>query len=150
MVDIDSLLSFGIPGFLHEHGNHAVKTGLHFPEYNPESADIQEHVVRVAEHHIVCRRVVEAGVPGGADASVRLLEVLDFKGIRVQKVLFKKNIGAIIHDDDPDVFHFDGLLDCDGIKQRLDHLIRLVVLWYENLKFHWSGRLLSLVTYEIS
>ena len=78
VVDVDRLLLDGISRFFYEHGHHRVEwRDVHLPEKHPQTAGVEEHVVVVAEHHVVRSRRVQRSVTSRRHPTMRDVDLLD-------------------------------------------------------------------------
>ena len=136
MVDVGDLPGTRKPGFLDENGDQTVKARPHFLEDDPQAAGVVKEIVRIAEHHIFRCGIIETGVSGRRHSPVRFFIILDGKRVAPQQRVREEYIGAVIADDNPNLIEGDVLLEGDAVQERLDDLIRFLVLRDENLQFH--------------
>ena len=112
VLDEDGLAGVRANDLFHELGRHSVESACHLSKYDRKSAHMAEHIVGVAEHNIVCRRLAECHVPGVGDAAVIGVDEPNVKGVRAPPHLFRQPrcFAAIIDDDDAEVGEVNALL----------------------------------------
>ena len=93
-----------------------------------QTAHVAEHIVTVAEHHVIRYCMVQALIPCGRYASMLTEIVFDLERIAAYQIVRQPYICSVITDDHPNLVEVYALLHGNAVKQWLYDLVCLFIL----------------------